>query len=260
MGPIIGKPADQPMNLGSETVAAARPKYSGVQGLRFVAALLVVVTHATLYTSERLNSALHVWTFGGIGVHIFFVISGFVMVISSGALTGRPNGWKYFAMRRVIRIVPIYWIATTVKLLTLIAVPSVVLHTKLDVTRTFLSYLFLPSRNIDGKVEPLLGVGWTLTFEVAFYAVFAVGLLLRINPLKFCGVVLSVAAVGNMFRGGSWPAAAVYFDPLVLYFLAGMIIADYVINNDGDVRTLEVETHRVYNKLREDLQTKKGTG
>jgi dephospho-CoA kinase len=39
-----------------------------------------------------------------------------------------------------------------------------------------------------------------------------------------------------------------------------LALADYVINNDGDLRTLEVETHRVYNKLREDLQTKKGTG
>jgi dephospho-CoA kinase len=34
-------------------------------------------------------------------------------------------------------------------------------------------------------------------------------------------------------------------------------LADYVIRNDGDVRALEVETHRIYGNLREDLEAKK---
>lgn len=207
----------------------ASSRYSGVQVLRFVAALLVVVTHATLYTHERLDPSLELWLFGGVGVDIFFVISGFVMVMSSRAIVGRDDAWKYFAVRRLIRIVPIYWIATTVKLLTMLAASGLVLHADLG-WNVPLSYLFLPSTNVDGYVQPLLGVGWTLTFEMFFYTLFAVALLLRVDPIKFCGVLLAAIAAVSVFRTDEWPAATTYFHPRVLYFLAGMLIAKYALD------------------------------
>jgi exopolysaccharide production protein ExoZ len=203
--------------------------YTGIQALRFVAALLVVTTHATLYTRERLDGSLPVWHFGEVGVDLFFVISGFVMMVSTQSLVGRADGWKQFAVRRCIRIVPMYWIATTIKLLVLVAAPTAVLHAKLDPGKTVLSYLFLPSRNIDGDVQPLLAVGWTLTFEMFFYAVFALALFLRARRPVIAGAVLGACAAGWLFREahwlpGQWPPATVYLDPIVLYFLIGMII------------------------------------
>jgi exopolysaccharide production protein ExoZ len=207
----------------------APARFTGVQVLRFVAALLVVITHATLYAHERLTSSQPVWHFGEVGVDVFFVISGFVMLVSSRALTHRRDGWKYFAMRRIIRIVPIYWIATTVKFLTMVVGGGVVLHAALG-WNVPLSYLFLPSTNVDGQVEPLLGVGWTLTFEMFFYALFTVGLLLRVDPLRFCGVLLTGVAIVGFFRTDDWPAASTYCQPRVLYFLAGMIIARFAID------------------------------
>src|SRR4051794_40777008 len=147
---------------GPMQIRRAGGTYTGVQALRFVAALLVVMTHATLYTSERLDDSLPVWHFGEVGVDIFFVISGFVMMVSTQRLVGRRDGWKYFWMRRTIRIVPLYWIATTIKLLALVVAPAAILHATLDPRDVVLSYLFLPSYNVDGLVQPLLGVGWTL--------------------------------------------------------------------------------------------------
>jgi exopolysaccharide production protein ExoZ len=207
-------------------------KYTGIQALRFVAALLVVATHATLYTSERLDSSLPVWHFGEVGVDLFFVVSGFVMMVSTQSLVARRDGWRTFALRRIVRIVPMYWIATTIKLLALVAVPGAVLHAALDPGKTVLSYFFLPSRNIDGDVQPLLAVGWTLTFEMFFYAVFALALFLRASRPVLAGAVLAICASGWLFREahwppGQWPPAAVYFDPIVLYFLIGMIIGSW---------------------------------
>lgn len=50
-------------------------RFDGIQVLRIIAALLVVITHATFYASERLtNSNISVWGFGTIGVDIFFII------------------------------------------------------------------------------------------------------------------------------------------------------------------------------------------
>jgi len=216
--------------------ALPRTKFDGIQSLRFVAALLVVVTHSTFYAGERLDGSIETWSFGTVGVDIFFVISGFVMVISTGGLAGTKDGWKYFGMRRLVRIVPMYWIATTIKLLTLIALPSAVLHAQLDPGKTVLSYLFLPSRNFEGRVEPLLGVGWTLTFEMFFYFVFTIALLLRVKPIWFCAIVLSLCALGNIVRPDEWAPALVYLNPILLYFLAGMIVGQWI--HDGSIRRL----------------------
>lgn len=207
----------------------AAGRFRGVQALRFLAALLVVITHATFYAQERLTPSLTVWHVGEVGVDIFFVISGFVMVVSSRGLLGEPDGWKFFAVRRIVRIVPIYWLATTVKLLTLLLASGVVLHAQLG-WNVPLSYLFLPSTNIDGDVQPLLSVGWTLTYEMFFYFLFTLALLLRRDPLRFCGTALTALAVVGVFRTDDWPAATVYFHPRVLYFLAGMVIARFAMD------------------------------
>jgi exopolysaccharide production protein ExoZ len=100
-------------------------------------------------------------------------------------LIGDPKGWLVFSHRRVIRIVPMYWLATTVKLVVMVLAGEFVLHARLSPLDTVMSYLFLPTRNSDGNVFPLLGVGWTLNFEMLFYLLFALALSLRASVFKF---------------------------------------------------------------------------
>lgn len=205
------------------------PRYDSIQALRFVAALLVVITHSTFYAADRLVPDLPVWKFGTVGVDIFFVISGFVMMITAGPFQRTPGGWKYFAMRRVTRIVPMYWIATTAKIATLLVLPGIAINNALAPQHVVFSYLFIPTRNESGNVEPVLGVGWTLMFEMFFYAVFMIALLIRVNPYIFTSVVMILAAAGHLVRGdGDWPTWAFYFDKVVLYFVIGMTIAKIV--------------------------------
>jgi exopolysaccharide production protein ExoZ len=200
--------------------------FSGIQGLRFVAALLVVVTHTVFYAHERLDPSFRPWSYGSVGVDIFFAISGFVMMQSVRRLEGTPRAWRTFARRRLHRIVPLYWIATTVKVLSLVVVPSAVLHATLEPANTLGSYFFIPTRNAEGNVEPVLGVGWTLVFEMAFYALVALCLALRVRVLPTTGVVLvSCAALWWAFDAAR-PAWAVYFDPIILFFFIGMVTAE----------------------------------
>ena len=205
-------------------------RYEGIQALRFVAALLVVVTHSTFYAHERLDPSVVVWRGGTVGVDIFFVISGFVMMVTANPFEVR-GGWKNFAVRRLVRIVPMYWIATTLKIATIIALPGAVLHAALTPWSGVASYLFLPTRNPGGSVEPLVGPGWTLNFEMMFYAVFAIGLLLRRNVLVFASAVLIVIGSLQTVRGsGAWPTWAFYFDQIVLYFVVGMLVGKLAIS------------------------------
>lgn len=200
--------------------------YDGIQALRFFAALLVVVTHSFFYASERLVPGIGQWSYGGVGVDVFFVISGFVMVVSTAKRVDHPDVWKFYAVRRLVRIVPMYWIATTVKLLIMLVLPGAALHASLSTGHVISSYFFIPTRNVDGRVEPLLGVGWTLTFEMFFYLVFGLSLLLMARKaIWLASGVMAALAVCSLFRPGTWPTWAYYFDDIVLYFVVGMWIA-----------------------------------
>lgn len=199
--------------------------FEGLQGLRFVAALLVLITHATFYTSTRLDSDVTVWNVGTVGVDLFFVISGFVMMITSATFVGAEGGWRYFAMRRIVRIVPMYWLATSLKIISLLILPGIALRASLDPRHVAFSYFFLPSVNEIGAVEPVLGVGWTLTYEMFFYAVFAIALLLRVNPLLFVGSVMVTLTICGEIGSASTSPWAIYLDSVILYFAIGMVIA-----------------------------------
>jgi exopolysaccharide production protein ExoZ len=206
-------------------------KYLGLQVLRITAACMVLLTHSTFYASERLNRNFHVWGKGASGVDLFFVLSGFVMIFSSQKLLSDRNGWKIFAERRIVRIVPMYWIATSVKVLALLLTTGYVLHAQFMLVNVVGSYLFLPTFNSDGSVTPVMGVGWTLNFEMFFYFIFALALLLRWNVYRFVGGVLALAALGAFFRQATWAAVSFYLDTRVLEFFYGMIIAKLCLEN-----------------------------
>lgn len=201
-------------------------KYLGLQILRITAAFLVLVTHATFYASERLDRHFGIWREGGgAGVEIFFVLSGFVMIYSSTKIMNDLNGWKIFAERRIVRIVPIYWIATSIKLLVLLLTTGYVLHAKFNVVQTLDSFFFLPARNSEGGIGPVLGVGWTLNFEMLFYFLFTLALFFRLNVYKVVGTVLALLALGAFFRQATWPSVSFYMNKMVLDFFYGMVIA-----------------------------------
>jgi exopolysaccharide production protein ExoZ len=200
-------------------------RFLGIQALRTAAALLVVRTHATFYTSERLDSTVVTWGPGARGVDIFFVISGFVMICAGRKILGRPDGWKIFAQSRVVRIVPLYWFVTTLKVVILLLTAGFVYHARLSLATAASSYLFLPAKNMDGKIEPLVGVGWTLNFEMFFYLLLTLALFLRVNIFKFIGAVFFALAIASYFRQESWPPVAFYLDSVVLEFFFGMLIA-----------------------------------
>jgi exopolysaccharide production protein ExoZ len=201
-------------------------KYMGLQILRITAACLVLLTHATFYASERLDRHFGVWRVGGgAGVDIFFVLSGFVMIYSSTKLVNDPNGWKIFAERRIVRIVPMYWIATTIKVIAALLTTGYVLHAQFSSVNTVASYLFLPAYNTEGSIGPILGVGWTLNFEMFFYFLFTLALFFRVNVYKFVGGVLCLLALGAIFRQPGLPAVSFYLNRMVLDFFYGMVIA-----------------------------------
>lgn len=216
----------EPAPAGSLPVVRG-PRYETIEALRFLAALAVVVTHSSFYAAERLNSSLGIYKAGANGVRLFFVISGFVMIMSTTRIVGTPLGWRAFAVRRIVRIVPIYWAVNAIKLAILLITPGAVLHARLDWGFIAKSLFFIPAINVDGDMHPFLGVGWTLNFEMFFYLLFTVALLARARPiLALAPVLVALALLHPIARQEHWPVPAQFLaDPIVLDFLGGMLLA-----------------------------------
>jgi len=219
--------------------------YTGIQALRFVAAMLVVLAHSTAMVNERMHLDMFKWRAGWSGVDIFFVISGFVMAISSGGLMQRANGWKIFLTRRLIRIVPLYWVATTLKLATIIAMPALALDSPVEVWNTIASYLFIPT--FDDKsllAAPLLKVGWTLNYEMFFYAIFTMALFLGKSPLKFTAAIFAIAVAINLFSTPSVAYAYGFLEPILMEFVMGMLVAKLCMRVNNINANVNTGTHR----------------
>jgi len=155
---------------------------TSIQALRGFAVMLVVLFHIQHYVAGRLQlpNLLPRFDIGVAGVDVFFVISGFIMVYASERLFAQPGGVRVFCLRRIVRIVPMYWAATTVLLVYVLARYADFGAVLGGAGRDYViaSYLFYPYVRPDGWGAPFLGVGWTLNYEMFFYAIFGLSLAL----------------------------------------------------------------------------------
>jgi len=216
--------------MGVITERAPRKNYVCVQALRAVAAGLVVTHHSISLWLEAIIHRPDQWRWinGAAGVDIFFVISGFVMAISLPGLAGRENKAGVFLTRRFARVVPLYWAATTLMLAQMWAQKGVAMETLAMRWRVLASYLFIPAQDGNGRLFPIVTVGWTLNFEVFFYLLFAAALALDVAPVAFLTPCLTGLAMAGLLKTGPWPDVASLASPVVIEFLYGMLIAELV--------------------------------
>jgi exopolysaccharide production protein ExoZ len=199
-----------------------------VQSLRAIAAIAVVAYHsaATIrnfgWTPGALSDASK-W--GWAGVDIFFFISGFVMVIATTGQRRGPLAAKDFMVARLMRIVPMYWILTSLMLAILWVVPSLK-HFEFTTTEILDSYFFVPYEVAgEGNVYPVLYVGWTLIYEMFFYLVFAISICFPERAMRWAlpafFAVLSILSLTS-------PTPYIYrflTSPLLLEFVFGAVFA-----------------------------------
>jgi exopolysaccharide production protein ExoZ len=183
-----------------------RPVLSSIQHLRALAASLVLLFHLKLLPM------------GFAGVDVFFVISGFIM--GTIGVKERP---KAFIGNRLVRIVPLYWLVTLITC-GLSLVPGAMRNFHFDAGQLFRSLLFVPYRNADGDILPLIVPGWTLNFEMFFYALFAVLLNTRHVRGWSVAVLVFLGLAGTLWQFQN-PVLATYCSPLLLEFAAGLILS-----------------------------------
>jgi peptidoglycan/LPS O-acetylase OafA/YrhL len=207
-------------------------RLSSLQSLRGVACLLVLGVHVAEWEQHRCQStavclAQSFEYFGYIGVDLFFVLSGFVITWISYRELGDRSQVGSFALRRVWRVLPLYWLAWPIAAFINIRL----LRYPCEVSWAWFSgnvTLVPPARN-----ALMIPQAWSLAFELLFYAVFAAFFVL---PRRVFVPALALWAGGIVAAasGGVRPAGLLkLLDPLVLEFLLGCFAATLLRNDHG---------------------------
>jgi len=215
----------------------SKQNISSLQALRGLAALAVVVHHVLRAVTINLPAQFQLTPppllsnpilvdLGAMGVDLFFVLSGFLMMYISRPYEQGTKSTGDFLANRLIRVWPLYAVVTLYLL-------GQAYHnagaggSSFDLApMRLLSLFFIPSFNDTGILQPILGVGWTLNYEVFFYLVFAASILMNRNRILAIATVLVGGgyAIGALLPDGS-VLRAFLFNSVILEFLLGAAIA-----------------------------------
>ena len=176
-----------------------RDLYLSIQYLRALAAIMVVFGHAAQPSFRSMLFA---------GVDLFFVISGFVMVMSGAHRKPLDFLWK-----RAARVMPMWWFVLCVAFALGIVIDD-----------AFLASAFLiPTFFMNGYIAGVSWeVGWTLVLEAVFYLYFALALQARRAWLVFA--IIPAAMLLNPLASHS-PILHALTHPMLTEFLFGAAIA-----------------------------------
>ncbi|MER8746768.1 acyltransferase [Mesorhizobium sp. M1004] len=182
-----------------------------IQTLRAVAAMLVLFDH----------SPNHLWFFklGYSGVDCFFILSGFIMVVSTADQTG-AKAFKLFVINRFARIWPVYAVTSAVMAVAFCFIGTV--SSQEALTRLVHDLTFQPAWNSP----PINAPGWSLTFEIVFYTLFAVSLLF--GRWRY-PILLGTMGTMLLFSGqsaridGLWGYVALATNPICGCFVVGVL-------------------------------------
>lgn len=216
-------------------------KLDSIQFLRGIAVLLVVAFHFrqyinSVYAQSDLGDRL--FGLGEVGVDIFFVISGFIIVYSSK--NKENNTVSEFCIKRFFRLYPVYFLV----LMLLVYLDSAQSYSFSKIVKS----LFLIPNDYN-SIGPWYGFSlnlpaWTLTYEVMFYTLFAVSIGISHKYRTLLCVFLMVAIVSASqlyFRGhlqidpitrdagpdGLLRNLTFLSSPIVYDFIFGMFIAEF---------------------------------
>ncbi|MBB5572324.1 MULTISPECIES: acyltransferase family protein [Rhizobium] len=183
-----------------------------IQYLRAIAAISVLCFHV----SDAYGLEFRV---GAAGVDIFFVISGFIMWVTT---EGKPVGPQEFMVRRLFRIVPLYWIATVATFVMAVLKPQFFFNMDTTVGNLIGSLLFLPVMKGEA-MHPIVEQGWTLSYEMFFYLIFSISLLLPEfrRPWFLMAALVTVVMAHYLLPLGY---LSVFTEPVILEFAAGIVI------------------------------------
>ncbi|MFI6458310.1 acyltransferase family protein [Streptosporangium amethystogenes] len=219
------RPSGQVSETGRPPVTQ-RDRLYEIDALRITAAVSVVIYHYVFsgYAGGAIQvgfpAGSEIARFGYLGVDMFFMISGFVVLLS--AWNRSPGA---FLVSRIVRLYPAFWVAVTIT-----ALVSVTLSMG-EYPITLVQYLAnLTMFNSLPDIPNVDVVYWTLWAEIRFYALIFVLAWIGITRNRVIGVLWGWLALTFLLQSGVLPASVHSVADLVVqsqfshYFIAGMAL------------------------------------
>ncbi|HSV12970.1 MAG TPA: acyltransferase, partial [Tepidisphaeraceae bacterium] len=179
-----------------------KPRLPSLDGLRAVSIALVLLQHASLTPSFPF--ALAPLGDAGFGVHIFFVISGFIITLLLLDEERENDGisLKRFYLRRMVRILPVFW---TFLLIMLLA-------RRIYVGEFFQAATFTAGMGLWSTPGTWnTAHGWSLAVEEQFYLLWPAAMVLLGRTSWRVALLIAVVALANFTRCWAMTHSAVYW-------------------------------------------------
>ncbi|MGB3626325.1 MAG: acyltransferase [Henriciella sp.] len=206
-----------------------------MQVLRAIAAFAVVYFHSQRAAMNRSGFEVPFTSIGAAGVDVFFVLSGFIMIYISRQRDVNP---LEFGFNRFARIFPTYWLITLIFALSPVLFPGVV-NNPWDWDLVLQSALLIPVDHPyqENSYSLLVFVGWTLRFELLFYAIFALSLFSRTQRFALCALGVFLCAWAFEIMSGMGPYAKELAGPdlMMIEFIYGMALAQIHFSHGAQI-------------------------
>lgn len=202
-------------------------KLPSIQILRFLAAFLVIVGHAQGFAAayadrfgyQHPQLRLFPWC---IGVDIFFIISGFIMIITTYSEKDSSSSFSFFLLKRFFRVVPLYWLILGLEITRIAAQGKTIPSWQ----SCFASFFFIPyDSQRNGILRPFYEIGWTLNFEMFFYFVLAAFVSLGLARCFFLtSITLCLFIISSYAFSSTFLPLSIWGNPLMIEFVLGMVL------------------------------------
>lgn len=224
-----------------------------IDGLRFLAILMVVFFHVNAYIQEKsqtiaFNStesylSANIFVYGHQGVQLFFVISGFILAMpfmrQSFGQNDKQISLKQYFLRRLTRLEPPYFVSTLVLFLVLAIFVSEKYSYNDLLASLFASLFYLNNFLFPGESPRINSVTWSLEVEIQFYllAPFLVWCLCtvkrRVTRRLLILMLIIAFAVLSWLLETVLQIRAISLANFFQYFLAGVLVCDiYLLDSD----------------------------
>jgi len=209
-----------------------------IQLVRGIAALLICFFHFKgLLNTSTTHFGTTLFGGGAIGVLLFCMISGFIMVYTTRKSDGSKLYVKNFMIKRLVRIIPLYYIMV---LFWVFAYDLKLDYFSKDIMTLVKTFCFIPI--FDSPAGPAYGmpplkVGWSLNYEIFFYYIIGISLFMKRFRwatvfAAFMGLVILFPLLTKGFVSFSpsinYHFGFLYFslmtNPILLYFVMGVAL------------------------------------